>query len=168
MSKQLRPPDLAYLDALVLRAGATTERLARNRKWYRAAVKIDGRPLSVSRASRHYAGDRHSPAGRVLFALEQLTRGEGTTAWPLIAEGIALVIQCEIRTASTAELEARLRTLDDEVHGETMKNLRGRLVNGAPSTSAELEKAGVADLIEAEFRLERAAILRELGWRKRE
>jgi hypothetical protein len=86
MGKQLRTPDLAYLDSLVYGiASAVTGRSARNRKCYRAAVGITGRPLSESRASRHYSGDRHSPASRVLLALEQLARGEGTTPWPLIA-----------------------------------------------------------------------------------
>ena len=164
MPKQVSRPDLAYLDALVLRAGATTKRLARGRKWYRSAVRTDGRPLSESRACRHYQGDRHSPAGRVLFALEQLARGEGTTPWPLIAEGIATVLQAEIRDASTAALEARLLELDDREHD--LEAVENRTTVRAAAGEA-YEAAALADIREAEVQLERAAIRRELADRAR-
>jgi hypothetical protein len=92
----------------------------------------------------------------VLLALEQLARGEGTTPWPLIAEGIATVIQAEIRTATDTALSTRLAELDD-------LSFRARTHRAA---LADHRARATAAVQRAELDLERAAIHRELARRE--
>ena len=143
------------LDVLMARAAGATRRSAAGRKWYASALN-----LSRSRTSRHMNGDPHSPAGKVLVALEQLAAGEGTTPWPLIAEGIATVIQADIRQATTTALRARLHELTEAEHGLEAEE------NRQTARGDDHEAAALADVREAEVQLERCAIRRELHARE--
>lgn len=144
-----------HVDALLTRAALVTERMATNRKRYATAFGI-----SKSRTSRHHTGDKHSPASKVLLTLDTLARGEGTTAWPLIAEGIATVLQAEIRIAPTSRLEARLAELIDASHDLGAEKNR-RVMHGDHAAAA------LAEIRESENQLERVAIRRELIARRR-
>jgi hypothetical protein len=143
------------LEILIARAAGATQRSARGRKYYASALR-----LSRSRVCRHMNGDPHSPASKVLVALEQLAAGEGTTPWPLLAEGIATVIQADIRQASEAALRARLHELTEIEHGLEAEE------NRQTARGDDHEAAALADIREAETQLERAAIRRELHARQ--
>jgi hypothetical protein len=142
------------MDALMARAAAATQRSARSRKWYASALAI-----SKSRTSRHWNGDPHSPASNVLVALEKLAAGEDTTPWPMLAEGIATVLQAQIRRATTDALYARLRELTEHEHDLEAEE------NRQTARGTDHEAAALADIREAEAQLERAAIRRELARR---
>jgi hypothetical protein len=138
-------------------ATAALPRIAPVRKHWQRAFRLETRGA----VSRHYTGERPSAVTHVLRTLDALARNAGTTPWPVIAEGIVVVTQAEIRTASTAALEARLAFLDDREHDleaqENRQTARGR---------NRLERAA-ANIAEAEVQLERAAIERELNERER-
>jgi hypothetical protein len=155
------------LDSLIARAAAATQRSAPTRKRWASALRHDGKPLSRPTTHRHFTGCPHSPASKVLLTLEQLARGDGTTPWPLIAEGIATVLQSDIRTAPTEQLRARLRELTDLEHARQADEDRTTVHAAASETPETLEAAANADVIEAELQLERAAIRRELAERMR-
>ena len=150
------------LDALLSRAALATERSATNRKRYASALRIlYGRTVTRSATCRHHQPNVHAPVSRVLLTLDALARGEGTSAWPVVAEGLATVIQADIRTVSTPALEARLRQLTEREHDLEAEE------NRQTARGDDHDAAALADVREAEVQLERAAIRRELAERAR-
>lgn len=125
-----------------------------------------GRLMQVTKATacRHLNGDVHSPSTHFL---RQLAEADCASAWPLVAEGIAVVNQAQIKAAASAVLEARLVVLDDAEH--TLEAAESRAIVRAcvDPTPEQLEAAATADIAEAEVQLERGAIRRELAERKR-
>lgn len=160
----LRREDPFLLDTLISRGACATVRSVKSRKRYASALRID-----PSRASRHRRGDEHSPATNFLV---DLALAEGGSAWPMIAEGVAVVIQQTLKKATIEQLRARLHELSDIEHdAEANENRRMMRELDQTQSREELiewcELAAAANVREVELQLERAAILRELASRAR-
>lgn len=152
------PPE--RLDQLIARSGAANRRAAPGPlKQYASAVDVD-----ISTACRHRKGDKHAPATKLLVVVDQLARGEHTSAWPLIAESIATAYQAEFSERSTQDLERELEELTDAEHD--LEADLNRETARFP-IQHDHERCAQADLAEAETLLRRAAIHRELAERER-
>jgi hypothetical protein len=155
---QMRRTEPAFLEGIIGNGAAATTRAIPTRKRYASAVGI-----SHQRASRHRLGDAHSPSTKYLV---QLAIADGGSAWPLISEGIAVVIQRSIHGQATESLHARLRELNDMEHTLESDENRATCNSTERATAEEMEAAADANVLEAELQLERAAILREIARRK--
>lgn len=147
------------LDSLIGYGAAAVTRAVPTRKRYASAIGI-----SRQRASKHRQGDTHSPSTKYLV---QLAMAEGGTAWPMISEGIAAVIQQTLSTLSVEQLQTRLRELNDLEHTREADENRATCNTPADASPDQLLIAAEKDVIEAELQLERAAIRRELARRPR-
>ncbi len=159
MVTALRREDPCLLDSLIQFGAAAAVRAVPCRKRYASANHI-----TPSRASRHRRGDEHSPSTNYLV---RLALAEGGSAWPMISEGIAVVIQQSIKEATEEQLHARLRELDDIEHDREAGENRATHRVRVDASAEDLDAAATANIAEAELQLERAAILRELAERKR-
>ena len=130
------------------RSVGATARTAPLRKLYQRALG-----LSRSRTARHFNGDdEYSPSRRFLRAVHDLQRGDGTTAWPLIGEAVAIALQIE-----TAEPQS-LRHLE-----QRLAELTTAFTDLLPEV---IRQEADADLIAAELLFVRAAIRREISSRQ--
>jgi hypothetical protein len=77
------------------------------------------------------------------------------------------VLQANIRTASEAELRARLVELTEREHADEAQENATTVHAVVSETPESLETAALADVRESEIQLERAAIRRELAERMR-
>lgn len=146
-------------DALQQRSGAALSRsFGGVQKRYCRAVGID-----PSNGSRHFRG-QNAPATKFLF---QIATADKATAFPIIAEAIAVVNQAQLREASVQQLHARLNELNEAEHSADADEDRQAMRSVANPSIAQLEAAALADVHIAEITLERAAVLRELAERNR-
>ncbi len=161
MATTLRRDDPQLLDSLIQYGAHATVRSVPCRKRYASAIGVH-----PTRASRHRRGDTHSPSTKYLVGL---ALADGGSAWPMISEGIAVVIQQTIKEATIEQLHVRLRELDDIEHDHEAVENRStmRVREFCATTPEEFEAAARANIQEAELQLERAAILRELAERAR-
>lgn len=159
MATPLRIQDPILLDSLIQFGAQATVRAVPVRKRYARALKIH-----PTRASRHRRGDVHSPSTHYLISL---ALAEGGSAWPMIAEGIAVVIQQTIQDAPIEQLQERLRELDDMKHDRDAAANRATLRVHDDESAETLEEAATADIAQAEIAMERSAIRREIAKRKR-
>jgi hypothetical protein len=157
MATKLKREDPQWFDNIVQIGADAAVRAVPARKRYAFALGI-----SPSRASRHRAGDPHSPSTQFLVALSK-----AGSAWPLINEGIAVVVQHSIRFIPIEKLHARLNELNEAEHVAECDENRQTLHVATNMTPGQLEEAARANVKEAEISLERAAILRELARRAR-
>lgn len=156
---QLRKTDPVLLDSIITNAAAATVRAVPVRKRYARVVGI-----SAQRASTHRNGDVHSPSTKFLI---NVATADGGNAWPIIAEGIAAVIQRSVREATTESLLARLHELNDGEHDHEAAENRSTCNLRDDATPEEFEASALIDIKEAEVQLERAAVKRELARRAR-
>jgi len=147
----LRATDPRRLDELVGYSTQTIVRVTPVRKRWQRAVGAKNRSTS----HRAYTGDVSSPIARTFELIENLATADGCTPWPVIADCAAIVLQADIRKATTADLQTRLAQLDDIEHELEAAENRAT----ARGTYADRAKAGMDQL---STELERVAILREL------
>jgi hypothetical protein len=147
------------LDALRARSGAALSRSYRGvRKQYASDHDVD-----KTTATRHFRGE-HGPSFRFLF---QIASADKATAWPILAEGIAIVRQVDIEKASTEELEAQRMMLTDAEHTAEANADRANVKAAANPSADNLDAAADSNVRVGEIVLELAAVQRELAHRKR-
>lgn len=148
-----------HMDAITERAGAANSRAFGGvQKRYNRALRVH-----KSTGSRHFKGE-NAPTTKFLF---QIATADKATAYPIIAEAIAIVNQEQISAASSAQLYARLAELNEIEHEADANGDRQTLRACANPTPEQLEAAATADVHVGEITLERAAVLREIAERKR-
>lgn len=147
------------LDSVIRYSGNASTRATRTQKRYEAVFHV-----AQPTASRHTNGCKSSPVGKLFI---QLATSPYANAWPVIAEGIAIVNQQQIKAAPAHALEARLAELDDAEHAKESRENADVLRSVRHPTPETLDAAAQADIEEAEISLERAAIRRELAERMR-
>lgn len=161
MSTAVRAPDPGYLDRLIKIGARAARRAAPGpQKHYAHAIGV-----RKTRANAHLNGDRHSPPTRWLEMIDRLARGEHTSPWPVIAEGIAVAMQAQLQVEPVDDLKVRrmilrwieLSTIEHERVAQA--NERAQML----ALTGDLEGLAEADVAEAEIRLERAALSRELA-----
>jgi hypothetical protein len=147
------------MDAILSRAGSANARCFYGvQKRYMRALDV-----TKSTASRHFRGE-NSPSTRFLF---QIASADKATAWPILAEAVAIVRQVDIEKASTDELEAQRMMLTDAEHTAEADADRANVKAVANPTPENLDAAADANVRIGEIVLELAAVQRELAHRKR-
>lgn len=147
----LRDTNPVRLDELVALSTQTVRRVTPVRKRWQRAVGAENRSTS----HRHYTGDVSSPIARAFELMESLATADGCSPWPVLADCAAIVLQADIRRATTDELHTRLAELTDIEHNAEARENRAT----CSGSYAERAEAGITQV---GIELERVAILREL------
>jgi hypothetical protein len=160
----LRQHDPLRLDAIVERSSWAARRSASTGAAYGAAFG-----LSDTRGKRARLGDVSSPAAKNLITIENLARGNGTTARAQIAEEMNLLRRIEVESKTNDELRELFADLNRrEPHANARAVIRTMTVAQIDAATPEdLDAAAEADNEEAELQWWRGEVSREIAARKR-
>lgn len=100
-----------WRDAMVRFAATAAKRAAPTDKAYARAMGV-----SQPTANKRRNGDPYSPEFHILSTFDELSRGDRTTAFPLLIQAWAVVNQNEIKDAPSDTLAVRRHNLELEQH----------------------------------------------------